>query len=153
RTSALDEVEDVIKELPIWPEEAHHIQHDGRLWRMRDSRPDQSLVVQSSRDAWSPKAFLALEQAFLADGGHWVHQAEFLVAARGSTELQLVLPKAASLLALTLDDQLLIPLAAAGQTYRIALTGPPRPRALRAYWRFLPEAESIRRPLLGGAYL
>ena len=107
-----------------------------------------------SRRADPPvKILLAQEQAFLADGRHWAHQTDFLVAAHGATEVQLVLPAGARLLALTLDDQSVTARAAGPETSRGPLEGLPGPRTLRAHWRFLPEAEPFERPNIGGAHL
>ena len=76
------------------------------------------------------KVLLAQEQAFLADGRHWVHKADFLVATRGDAFVQLTLPSAARLLALALDDQAVTPRPAGPETYGIPLGGPPGPAHL-----------------------
>jgi len=151
--TGLVKVQAIAKDLRLWPGEAQRIQNEGDAWHIKEPKWSLNLEVRSSGRSPPVKILLSQEQAFLADGKHWAHQADFLVAVRGDTDLQLALPAEARLVELTVDDQPLQPRPAGPDTYWVPLTGQPGPRTLRLRWRFLPEGESLEHPHLGGAYL
>ncbi len=89
----LTKVTDVPNELRCWPALAQRIQREGTVWQVRDADVPRTVEFQPAPNISAVKVLLAQEQASLADGGHWLHQAEFLCAVRGGGDVQFILPK------------------------------------------------------------
>lgn len=139
--------------LRLWPAEARRILSDGKAWHIEDPEWGLHLTSRSAQDTPAVKVLLAEEQVYLADGSRWIHQADFELAARGDSDLQVSLPAGARLLALTVDEQPVTPRTSGSQSYWVFLGGPVGPRSLRVRWQFAPGAEPLDRPTLGGAQL
>jgi hypothetical protein len=153
KKQGLAAVQNVVRELRLWPGEAQRIQSEGTAWQVRQADWSLPLEVRLSGDAPAVKVLLAEEQAFLADGLRWLHQTDFLLAARGDTDLKFALPAEARLLAMTLDERAVMPRPVGPQTYGVPLGGPSGPRTLRVRWQYASDAEPLDRPKVGGAYL
>ncbi len=98
-------VQNALRELSLWPGEAQRIQKQGRAWRVQDADWSMHLGIRSAVATPAVQVMLAEERVYLADGQRWIHQADFLLATHGETDLPLALPAGAQLLGLTLDDQ------------------------------------------------
>lgn len=166
--SGLEALKSPAKSLRYWPGAARHIAQEGTAWHVGDPQWTLTLDARAAGPAPPVTVLLAEEQAFLADGQRWVHQAEFLLAGRGDADVQLVLPAQSRLLALTVDDRPVAarigpghaalenvpaPEDAGPSAFWVPLGGPPGPRLVRLRWRYLPGAEALDRPHLGGVFL
>jgi hypothetical protein len=147
----LSTVRDVVKELRYWPGQAERVLGSGSAWHVDDSRRLPNLEVHAPEPA--AQVLLAEEKAYLANGRHWVHCTDLLVAARADAEVQVVLPAAARCLAVIADGQALAPRRTGPGTYQLSLAGPSGQRLVRVEWQLPPEAEPLTRPRLDGAHL
>ncbi len=143
--------QDVAQDLRLWPGEAGRASSRGTVWQIKDASWSLKLQVRTSDASPSLTVLHAQEDVLLSDCRHWSHQTEFQLAAREETDIRLVIPAAARLQALVMDDAQVTPRAAGPQTY--ALKVGAGVHVLMAYWYYLEQAEPLESPHLGGVYL
>jgi hypothetical protein len=139
--------------LPFWHGDMQRALNEGKVWHIEDNAWSLSLDARSAGTAPPVKLLLVEEQVFPADDGRWVHQTEFLLAARGDADLRVALPARSYLVALTVNDQPFTPRLAGPEVYGIPVGGTAGAHTLKLRWRYLADAEPFDQPNLGGVHV
>jgi hypothetical protein len=158
---------DPSKSLAAWPQEAERLKSSvATLWKLpaerlpRDADPSPApwKLRLWPRDRERPtetiQVFLAEQQAAVADGRHWLHEAAYWLRHEANAELTVVLPGAGRLVGASLDGVQVAPVQS--EPTRLWLPLPRRPgvRCLRIRWTYDDEpltAPNLDAPLLEGA--
>lgn len=131
-----------------WPAEAQRWLRRSKLWRVTATNWRLPLVLRSSPMAPALQILSLEQRAALADGQHWVYQAECWLAARRTTELHLDLPGGAQLLGVTVNGVPTPVRQLANEHLAISLLDSSVPIRLGVTWRFAAGSETPLLPRL-----
>jgi hypothetical protein len=132
-----------------WPADVARWRTSGaQAWRV--ARDDWSLRIRarSGPETGPVRVVLADHTTAVADGRHWLHEAVYWVRHGANTDLNIVLPKPGTVVAVAVDGIDVAPLQPEQRRLWLPLPGRPGVRAVRVRWRYDPAAESLEHPVL-----
>jgi hypothetical protein len=142
-------VESLAAALKDWPGEADRLRvSGGQLWKV--ARDDWTLRLRPRGGAESGpvRVLLADHTAAVADGRHWLHEAVYWVRHGANTDLNVLLPKPGTVVAVSVDGVDVAPLQPERRRLWLPLPGRAGVRAVRVRWRYDDQADSLEHPLL-----
>jgi hypothetical protein len=145
----LDTIDSPAGMLKDWPGEFEHLRmQGGQVWKV--ARGEWMLRLRPRGGAGSEpvRVLLADHTAALADGLHWLHEVVFWVRHGPNTDLNILLPKPGTVVALSVDGADVAPLQPERRRLWLPLPGRGGVRAVRVRWRYEDPADSLSRPLL-----
>jgi hypothetical protein len=147
-SQGLRPVKDVAEELSPWPSEVGRVRRQGSAWFIRDTDRRLAVEVRPSQTAHLQRPLLVEQEACVADGKGWLHQARLLLNPGEKDDLRLLLPEGASLLWAEVDGTLLRQPPAGSREIIISPTRASAARSARIFWSFPPEKELPDQPNL-----
>jgi hypothetical protein len=132
-----------------WPAEAPRLlMAGGQAWTV--SRDDWSLRLRprGGTEAGPARVLLADHTLAVADGRHWLHEVVYWVRHSANSELNILLPKPGTVVAVAVDGVDVAPLQPELRRLWLPLPGRAGVRAVRIRWSYDPSAESLEHPLL-----
>jgi hypothetical protein len=136
--------------LKDWPREAERLRvAGGQVWKVAKDEWALRLRPRGGAGAGPVRVLLAEHTAAVADGRHWLHEAVYWVQHGANTDLNVVLPKPGTVVAVAVDGTDVAPLQPARRRLWLPLPGRAGVRAVRVRWRYDdPPAERLDQPLL-----
>jgi hypothetical protein len=133
-----------------WPREADQLRRaTAPVWQVTADDWDLRLLPRARpAGAASVRVVLTEQASAVVDGRHWLHQTTYWLYKEFNSDLQVVLPSNARLLAVTLDDRPVATPRPEGGRLWLSLPGSAAAHRLRLRWRFNDNAETLERPLL-----
>ncbi len=139
-------VKDFAEPLAKWPAAAKGLVPEGMVWRITQADWNLQVVPRAAPLPSGVQVLLAEQEAVVGDARRWVHQATFLVFAKGGADVRLSLPRGARLLAMALDERAVVPRKTGPEAIWLPLPAAPGPRWLRLRWQY--QEESFTSPNL-----
>jgi hypothetical protein len=133
-----------------WPREAKQLRRAAApVWKVTADDWNLRLTPRARPAGFgSVRCLLTEEAAAVVDGRHWLHQSTYWLYQDVNSDLQVVLPRGARVLSITLDDRPLATPRLEGGRLRMSLPGNAAVHCLRLRWMLDDDAESLERPLL-----
>jgi hypothetical protein len=135
--------------LADWPADANQLRLvGGQAWKVARDDWTMRLRPRGGAGAGPVVVFLADQTVALADGRHWLHEAVYWVRHGPNTDLNVILPKPGSVVAVSVDGVDVAPLQPERRRLWLPLPGRPGVRAVRVRWRYDDAVDQLERPLL-----
>jgi hypothetical protein len=132
-----------------WPAQAARLRMaGGQAWRV--ARDDWSLRLRprGGAEAGPARIVLADHTLVVADGQHWLHEVIYWVRHGANSDLNIVLPKPGTVVAVAVDGVDVAPLQPEQRRLWLPLPGRAGIRAVRVRWSYDPSGEPLAHPLL-----
>jgi hypothetical protein len=132
-----------------WPAEANHLRMSGgQVWKVARGEWTLRLRPRLGGEAGPVRVLLADHTAAVADGRHWLHEATYWIEHGANADLNVLLPRPGTVVAVAVDGVEVAPLQPGRRQLWLPLPGRPGVRSLRVRWRYDDPADSLERPLL-----
>jgi hypothetical protein len=135
--------------LKDWPAEANHLRlTGGQVWKVARGEWALRLRPRMGAEAGPVRVLLADHTVVVADGRHWLHEAAYWIEHGSNADLNVLLPRPGTVVAVAVDGVDVAPLQPGRRQLWLPLPGRPGVRSLRVRWRYDDPTDSLERPLL-----
>jgi hypothetical protein len=145
----LSVTEGAVAALKKWPAEADEMRSNGgQLWKVAREDWTMRLRPRGGAGAEPVRILLADHSVAVADGRRWLHEVALWLRHGPNTDLNILLPKPGTVVAVSVDGLDVAPLQPERRRLWLPLPGRSGVRAVRIRWRYEDPAESLALPLL-----
>ncbi len=144
----LSAVRDPDAALKLWPAADRQRLAVAQVWSVTGTEWALRLRPRGGAGAEPVRVLLSDHTAVVADGRHWLHEVVYWVLHGPNTDLNVLLPKPGSVVAVSVDGVDVTPLQPERRRLWVPLPGRPGVRAVRVRWRYEEPGEACERPLL-----
>ncbi len=144
----LSAVRDPDAALKAWPAADRQRLAAAQVWSVTGTEWALRLRPRGGAGAEPVRVLLSDHTTVVADGRHWLHEVVYWVLHGPNTDLNVLLPKPGSVVAVSVDGVDVTPLQPERRRLWVPLPGRPGVRAVRVRWRYEEPEEACERPLL-----